>query len=499
MKVLFISVNKLKSFRPVLPIGMVTIATQARAAGHDVRTLDLMWEEEDEDVVRAAVADFRPQVVGISIRNVDSQSMLEPVIYTPLAREVADWSRSELPGVTVLLGGPGFSTVPDDLMDFVQADYGITGFAEESMNPLLEHLARGEEPEGVPGVIYLRGDGTFHRRDPVFKIDYRKAARPDPALYDQRYFSYSYETHDRSLKVPATIQTKKGCVLECVFCSNFLVDGTGVKFDEVSRVADEVERLRDEGLEVLEIVDGVFNLPLNYSLEVLREFVRRGIEMPWSCMVNPGNVTPELVDLMVRTGCYYVEFGTDSACDRILRGLKKNFRQRQIIESHKMFEQAGIRVEHCLFIGSPGDDRDSVRETFDVMSELVPPGDHPEVHAFWTLGLRVCRGTSLHATALAEGMITGAERFIVPKYYVSRAVIDDDSMLDEIQERVLANDNWYLWWGLTSISLRERIKMARSEAERIEAELMAHLPPPRPAPVPLSLTMPRPRTAGEAR
>lgn len=476
MKVLFVSINKLKSFRPVLPIGMVTIATQARAAGHRVETLDLMWEEEDEPVVRAAVGAFKPDVVGISIRNVDSQSMLEPVVYTPLAREVADWSRDELPGVTVLLGGPGFSTVPEDLMDFVRADYGITGFAEESVQPLLDHLARGEEPLDVPGVIRPLPGGGYHRRDAVFRIDYRKAARPDPALYDQRYFSYSYETHDRSLKVPATIQTKKGCVLECVFCSNFLVDGTGVKFDEVSRVADEVERLRDEGLEVLEIVDGVFNLPLNYSLEVLREFVRRGIEMPWSCMVNPGNVTDELVDLMARTGCYYVEFGTDSACDRILRGLKKNFRQRQIVESHRRFVEAGIRVEHCLFIGSPGDDRASVRETFDVMEQLVPPAT-PDVHAFWTLGLRVCRGTALHSTAVAEGMITGTERFIVPKYYCSRAVIEDDTLLDEIQARVLANDNWYLWWGLNSISLRERITMARAESERIEAELGEHLPP----------------------
>lgn len=83
MKVLFVSVNKLKSFRPVLPIGMVTVATQVRTAGYETEVLDLMWEEEDEEAVRAAVARLRPDVVGISVRNVDSQNMLEPVIYTP--------------------------------------------------------------------------------------------------------------------------------------------------------------------------------------------------------------------------------------------------------------------------------------------------------------------------------------------------------------------------------------------------------------------------------
>jgi hypothetical protein len=109
------------------------------------------------------------------------------------------------------------------------------------------------------------------------------------------------------------------------------------------------------------------------------------------------------------------------------------------------------------------------------MSELVPPGA-PDAHAYWTLGLRVCRGTALHATAVEEGQLTGDERFIVPKYYVAPEVVQDDVLLDEIQERVLANDNWYLWWGLRTIGLRERIRMAREESARIEAELLTHLP-----------------------
>lgn len=477
MKVMLTSINKLKSYRPVLPLGMITVATQVRDAGHDVRCVDLMFEEDDESVIRAAVADFDPDIVGISIRNVDSLNLLEPAVYTPIALEIAEWARSVKPDVTIVLGGAGFTTVPEDLMDFVQADYGIAGFAEESMTGLLACLERGEAPREVPGVIYPLPEGGYYRKDPAFQIDYRNVARPDQSFYDPRYFEYAFETHDDIEKIPATIQTKKGCVLECIFCSNFLVDGTGVKFSSPSRVVDEMERLRDEGVAALEIVDGVFNLPTRYALEVLREMRRRDLRMPWSCMINPGSVTPELVELMAETGAKHVEFGTDSCNDQVLRILKKNFRQRQVVESHRMFEAAGIKVMHCLFIGSPGDTRDSVRETFDVIGELVPHGS-PTSHAYWTFGLRICRGTALHDIAVSEGVIRGDERFLVPKYYVSAPVLGDDALLDEIQERVLANENWYLWWGLTHISLRERIRLARAEHAEIEQMLLRHLARP---------------------
>lgn len=473
MRVMFVSINKLKSYRPVLPIGMVTVATQLQAAGHQVLCTDLMFEDEDEAVIKRNVQDFQPDVVGISIRNVDSLNLLEPAVYTPLAVEVADWSRQVKPGVKIVLGGAGFTTVPEDLMDFVAADYGLLGFAEDSMLSLVRCLEQGREPRNVEGIIFPT-DGGYYRKEPSFTIDYRRIRPPERSMYDPRYFEYTFETHDEVSRIPATLQTKKGCVLECIFCSNFLIDGTGVKVNDVQVIADEVERLISEGVESLEIVDGVFNLPLHHALSILKEFVRRGIHIPWSCMINPGAVNAELIDLMVRTGCREVEFGTDSANDRVLGILKKNFRQRQILEVHRMFREAGIRVMHCLFIGSPGDDRDSVRETFSIMDELVPSGC-PDGRVYWTFGLRVCRGTELYRRAIQEGLLRGDERFLVPKYYVSRAVLEDEPLLDEIQQRVLANENWYLWWGLRNISLKERLRMARQESAAIEAQILSTL------------------------
>jgi len=489
MRVMFVSVNQLKSYRPVLPIGMITVATQVRAAGHDVHCVDLMFEEEEEQVIRRETARFRPDIVGISIRNVDSLNLLEPAIYTPLAREVADCARSVQPNVKILLGGPGFTTVPEDLMDFIGADYGLVGFAEETMPALLRAIEQGLDPRGIPGVLLYEGN-RYYKNPPSFSLDYGQVLPPDRAFYDPRYFEYAFETHDDITRVPATVQTKKGCVLECVFCSNFLIDGTGVTTRDPVRVADEVERIATDGMDRFEIVDGVFNLPLHNAIGILREFERRGLRLRWSCMINPGAVNQELVDLMAATGCHEVEFGTDSCNNRVLGILKKNFRKRQIYEVHRMFRDAGIRTMHCLFIGSPGDDRESVMETFDVMDDLAFAGAS-DSHVYWTFGLRICRGTELFNIAVREGLIRGDECFLVPKYYVSPQVMGDDTLLEQIRERVLRNQNWYLWWGLNSISLRERLEMAMRENLAIERSVLEHMRNrPKPPVTPPLVTLP---------
>lgn len=481
MKVMLVSINKLKSYRPVLPIGMVTIASQAQHAGHQVRCLDLMFEDDDEAVVRRAVKAFQPHLVGIAIRNVDSLNFLEPAVYTPLAVEVADWAREECHDVRIVLGGAGFTTVPEDLMDFVGADYGLLGFAETSFVALLAAIEEGRRTDTIDGVIQARPEGGYERREPVFQIDYSEVVETDRSFYDRRYFEYTFETHDALEKVAATLQTKKGCVLECIFCSNHLIDGTGVQRNEVRRLVDEVERIVDEGYDSFEIVDGVFNLPLHFALAFLEEMIRRQVRLPWSSMINPGAVNRELVEMMKETGCRHVEFGTDSGSDRILAGLKKNFRQRQIFAAHRLFREVGIKAMHCAFIGSPGDDRESVFETFEVMDQLVP-SDCDDSRVYWTLGLRICRGTTLHRMAVDEGRLNGDERFLVPKYYISDAVLRDPQLLDDIQARVLENENWYLWWGLRNISLRQRIRQAQEENRQIEQMILATIEQRRQAP-----------------
>jgi len=468
MRVLLISVNKQKSYRPVLPVGMAIVAAQARQAGHHVDCLDLCFETEDQLLIRQHVTATTPDVIGISVRNVDSQNFLEPTYYLPFVRQVVTWCRDLPHPVPIVLGGAGFSQLPREIMAYTRADYGIAGFGERSFPHLLEQLAAGNSPVSIPGLLRWTGDGALEEESIDVAVEYDDIAPVDRHDYDSRYFSYGFQTHGGDQHCVEPVQTKKGCVLDCIFCGNFRVEGRSITLKPVERVVDEIERIAATGGSGFEFVDGVFNLPLPHALNVCREMQRRKIDLPWSCQLNPGAVTEELGDLMAATGCRHVEFGTDSGSDAILATLRKNFRRRHIMDAHQLVAARGLEIVHCVFVGAPGDTPETIDETLTLLEQLIPPEAQVGNQGYISLGMRICEGSELHRIALTDGTLPKNATLGIPRFYVAPGILENPELLDEIERRVTANAHWYLWWGLPRISLKERVTQVKRLERKTE-------------------------------
>jgi hypothetical protein len=78
MKVLLISANTEQINMPTLPLGLACVAAATRKAGHEVAYLDLMAQEDVQEVIKEAMEERSPDVVGISVRNIDDQVMDNP-------------------------------------------------------------------------------------------------------------------------------------------------------------------------------------------------------------------------------------------------------------------------------------------------------------------------------------------------------------------------------------------------------------------------------------
>ena len=75
MRVLLISANTSEINIPTLPLGLVSVATATKAYGHEVEVLDLLAQHEPLAQVKATIEKLQPDVIGISVRNIDDQSM----------------------------------------------------------------------------------------------------------------------------------------------------------------------------------------------------------------------------------------------------------------------------------------------------------------------------------------------------------------------------------------------------------------------------------------
>jgi len=151
MKILVISANTERTEIRPLPLGPACVAAACSAAGHEALLLNLMFEDDPESAVRDHIAAFRPSAIGISVRNIDDQNMASPRFLLPPVRRIVSLCR-ELSAVPIVVGGAGYSIFPERALAYLGADLGIRGPGEIAFPALLDCLARGADPSGLPGI-----------------------------------------------------------------------------------------------------------------------------------------------------------------------------------------------------------------------------------------------------------------------------------------------------------------------------------------------------------
>jgi len=87
MRVLLVSANREHLPDPIFPLGLAYIAAAVTAAGHEIDVADLCFGRRPLQDLRNRVQNFQPQVIGLSLRNVDNAAYPLTVDYLELHRE----------------------------------------------------------------------------------------------------------------------------------------------------------------------------------------------------------------------------------------------------------------------------------------------------------------------------------------------------------------------------------------------------------------------------
>ena len=166
MRVLLINSNLKDDILAAAPIGLCYVASATEAAGHQTRLLDLCFQPQINELLQKEIEKFSPEVIGISLRNIDNVNMLYPVSYLPEVEKLIRAIR-ELSNAPLVLGGSGVSVMPEKVFSYLPVDYLIVSDGEESFVSLLQALQNGKAPLDIPGVG-MRHQGKFHLTPPRF-------------------------------------------------------------------------------------------------------------------------------------------------------------------------------------------------------------------------------------------------------------------------------------------------------------------------------------------
>jgi len=416
---------------PISPVGLDYIVQTAGQADIDVDVLDLCLLDSPEQKLKDYFSAHSPELVGLSFRNVDDCYWPNARWFVPGLTRTVNKIRS-LTDAAIVLGGIGFSIFAKRIVECTGADFGIRGDGEQAIVSLYNQLRGKRRFESVAGLIW-RADGKTLENCPAW---------PGPLCLPVGRSVIDNLTY---LKKGGQIglETKRGCNRACLYCADPLAKGSKIRTREPSEIADEVEALLAQGVDVLHLCDSEFNVPATHALAVCEELIRRklGQKLRWYSYMAVVPFDTGLAAALAKAGCAGIDFTGDSACPAMLKTYRQRHTSKELASAVRLCRQNGITVMIDLLLGGPGETAQTVAETIDFMKKINPDCVGAQ------LGVRIYPGSAMEKIVTAEGPLqtnpnirrkyTGPVDFLKPTFYISRAL---GPRPDELVRQLIGSD-----------------------------------------------------------
>ena len=399
---------------PVIgPIGLDYVAGAARRAGEHVGVIDLCLEDDPRKALREYFGEHDARLVGVTLRNVDDCFWPKTEWFMPGVKGLVGQIR-ELTEAPIVIGGVGFSIFGESIVDYSGADFGVRGDGEQAIVSLAKQLRGKRCFEQVDGLIWRTG-GQMRSNKPAWPDKLELVGSRD-AIDNRAYFEKGGQ---------GGIETKRGCNRSCIYCADPLAKGGRNRLRNPSEVADEVEVLLRQGVDVLHLCDAEFNVPGTHAAAVCAEFNRRGLgeRVRWYAYLAVTPFDAELAEVMSRAGCVGINFTGDAGCAAMLERYGHLHTTEQVASAIGLCRSNRMKVMIDLMLGGPEETPETVAETIEFIKEANPDC------AGAALGIRLYPGTEMTRIALAEGPVdsnpnihrayTGPIDLLRPTFYVS--------------------------------------------------------------------------------
>jgi len=387
-RVLLINTNRMKP--AVAPLGLDYLGEALARKGYMVDLLDLCFSEDYRKAIDEYFSKESVFSIGITIRNTDDCYLLSQDFFIPEIKEIVAYLKTRT-DVPIILGGVGFSIMPETILKYCELELGIRGDGEEVLPLLLERIAQGKDYGDLPGLVYRDGGGFVSNPPHYFDLN-KLSIRRRRLVDNRRYFNEGGQ---------GNIETKRGCNRECIYCADPVAKGRKIRLMNPEEVVNELEVLLKEGVNCFHFCDSEFNIPEEHAKAVCQQIIEKGInkEIEWYAYCSPKPFSAELAKLMKMAGCRGIDFGIDNGNERMLKNLGRDFGEEEIKNTARLCHRYSITFMFDLLLGGPGETRETVRETIELMRETEP--DRVGV----MVGVRIYAGTELGNLVLREGMM----------------------------------------------------------------------------------------------
>jgi len=340
-----------------LPIGLAYLAAVLEENGYDVTVIDCPALEMNLGQLKTKLASINPDVVGIT--------SMTPTIQSALLSASA--AKESCPDATVVLGGPHATFMDEQVLNEEAAvDVVVRGEGEETLLELAENVSNTKSLNKIQGITFRDNGQTV--RTPTRPFIKNLDELPRPA-----YKHFPLEKYRLFGRRMLPIMISRGCPSQCSFCTTARMFGKAFRARSPKNIVDELEWLRDaHGADAFSFYDDTFTLDKKRALKICEEIRYRKIGLPWDCQTRVSVVSEEILRKMREANCQQVFFGVESGCQKILNAVNKGTTVEQNEKAIRLAKNAGLFVSISVIIGYPGETKEMLQETVDLIRRAEP-------------------------------------------------------------------------------------------------------------------------------
>jgi len=313
-----------------------------------------------------------------------------------------------------IIGGHMPSADPEYFLRKTEADVCIKGEGELTFQNLTnDRIQEGKLVENLDDLPFPAYD--------MFPISYYRL---------QRFPNISNNEFSMSML------TGRGCWGRCTFCYRNV---PGVRLRSVKKIVSEIKFLKDKyNITYIDFADDLTFTSKQRTVELAEALIPLNIK--WRCEGRLNYTDSEILKLLKKAGCIFINYGIESLDDKVLTNIKKDLTVSQIINGVEATLKEGISPGLNIMFGNIGDNKETLKKAIEF---LIKYDDGAQLRTISPV--QPYPGSELFETAKEKNLVKDTANFYEKKLKNSDLLsINFTELTDEEFYKALYSANFQL-------------------------------------------------------
>jgi len=400
MKVLLVVYDN-DSYISFFPLGLAYIASVCRKAGHEVEIYNQDMYHHEDSHLTDYLDKNKFDIIGFGVVGGYYQ-------YRKLLKlsEAINKSNNR---PFYIIGGHGPSPEAEYFLKKTKADVVVIGEGEDTTIELLSAIEAKKDLSSINGIAFMKNNEFVMtpKRELIQDID--KISLPAWDLFPVDYYSLLRKPHASNSDRYMSVLSGRGCTFKCNFC--YRMD-EGFRPRSADSIIEEISILqKDYFITYVEFLDELLMNSEQRTIELCESFLKAKLKFKWMCNGRLNYAKPDVLKLMKKAGCVFINYGIESLDDKALRVMKKGLTVKQITTGIENTLAADISPGYNVIFGNIGETEQSLKWGVDF---LLKYDDHSQLRTIRPV--TPYPGSPLYYHAIEKGLLKDVEDFYENKH-----------------------------------------------------------------------------------